>query len=91
MLGVLMTTTVVVAKVPALEYSPAWNLFVALAIAFAKMGLIMGIFMHLKYSSNPVRVFGTAGLFWMMIFFTLIFADYASHGWFTVFTVPPAN
>lgn len=88
-LAVLMTLTVVAAKVPALEYSPAVNLIVALAIAFTKMAFIMLIFMHLKYSSKVVKVFGTAGLFWMMIFFTLTFADFASHGWHTVFVQPP--
>jgi caa(3)-type oxidase subunit IV len=79
----------VAAKVPTFHFTPATNLSIALAIAFTKMGCIMAIFMHLKYSSPLVKVFGTAALLWMLIFFVLIFGDFASHGWHNVFVSSP--
>lgn len=88
-LAVLMALTVAAAKVPQLHFTIVINLVIALAIAFMKMGFIMGVFMHLKYSSGLVKVFGTAAIAWMVIFFTLVFCDFASHPWHNVFVSSP--
>lgn len=56
--------------------TPFVNLMIALAIAFTKVTLIVMFFMHVKYGSNLTRVFAGAGFFWMIIFVTLLFADY---------------
>lgn len=56
--------------------TPFVNLIIALAIAFTKVSLIVMFFMHVKYGSNLTRVFASAGFFWMIIFVTLLFADY---------------
>lgn len=52
------------------------NLVLALLIAFTKMSLIVLFFMHVKYGTNLTRVFASAGFVWLIIFFTLLFADY---------------
>lgn len=52
------------------------NLLLALLIAFTKMSLIVLFFMHVKYGTNLTRIFAGAGFFWLIIFFTLLFADY---------------
>jgi cytochrome c oxidase subunit IV len=52
------------------------NLFVALAIAVCKAGLVLLFFMELKFSSALVRVFAGAGFFWLLIMIALTTADY---------------
>lgn len=59
-----------------LHINPFVNLVIALAIAFTKVTLITMFFMHVKYGSNLTRVFASAGFFWMVIFITLLLADY---------------
>ena len=59
-----------------MHINPITNLLIALLIAFTKVSLIVMFFMHVKYSTNLTRIFATAGFFWLVIFFTLLFADY---------------
>lgn len=56
--------------------NPVMNLLLALLIAFTKMSFIVLFFMHVKYGTNLTRIFAGAGFFWLIIFFTLLFADY---------------
>lgn len=58
-----------------------WSVIVALAIAFAKAGAIVLIFMHVKYSSRLVQIFACTGLVFAAILFVLTFNDYGTRHW----------
>ena len=53
---------------------------VALGIAFAKMGLILLFFMHVRYGSPLTKVFAAVGFFWLLLLFVLTFSDYLTRG-----------
>ena len=71
------------------EGQHVFNLVIALAIACAKMSLILMFFMHVKYGSKLTAVFATGGFFWLIIFFTLMIADYATRVWQSPFVGSP--
>ena len=48
----------------------------AFAIAFAKTGLVMVYFMHLRTSPRLVWIYAGAGGVWLLIATVLTFADY---------------
>jgi cytochrome c oxidase subunit IV len=52
------------------------NLVIALAIAAAKVSLVVLYFMHARYSSRLTRVVIGAGLGWLAILLTLTLSDY---------------
>lgn len=52
------------------------NLYVALFIATTKATIIVLYFMHVKFSPRLIWIFAIAGLFWLVILFTLTFGDY---------------
>jgi len=54
----------------------AWNTPIALGIATAKAALIMLFFMHLRFTSAPIRVFALGGFVWLLILQALIMTDY---------------
>ena len=60
------------------------NFIAATAIAATKATLIMLIFMNLRYSKPLTRLVACAGFFWLLIMFSLSFADYLSRGWLPV-------
>lgn len=70
---VLMLATIFAAKV---HIGTIQNLLLALFIASCKFSLIVAYFMHVKYSSRMTRVFVSAGFFWLILFFVLLYADY---------------
>jgi len=51
---------------------------IGLAIAVAKAGLVVTLFMRLKQSSALIRLVAACGLFWALIMFALTFADVLS-------------
>lgn len=57
------------------------NTVAALAIAFAKMSLVLFFFMGLKYSSALMRTVLVAGFFWLALLIGLSWSDYHSRGW----------
>lgn len=57
------------------------NTVVALAIAFAKMSLVVLFFMHLKYQKGMTRAVILAGFFWLAILVTLTLADELTRHW----------
>jgi cytochrome c oxidase subunit 4 len=57
-----------------------FNLIIALAIATAKMLLIVLYFMHVRYSSRLTWVFVAAGFVWLFIFLELTLSDYLTRG-----------
>jgi cytochrome c oxidase subunit 4 len=71
-LMLLLVATVVAAK---LELGALANV-VTLGIAAAKALLVALFFMHLRYREPAMRVFALAGLFWLVILFTLTLSDY---------------
>jgi cytochrome c oxidase subunit 4 len=73
----LLALTALAAQLPA----GPWSLPIALAIAFAKLGLIFYFFMHLRQHRGFVRIFAVTGFFWLAIIGTLTFADYLTRGW----------
>ncbi|MCF6286948.1 MAG: cytochrome C oxidase subunit IV family protein [Candidatus Hydrogenedentes bacterium] len=72
-LFVLMAATIGASYI---HLGSTYNLLLALFIALCKMSLIVMFFMHVKYSSKLTKVFAASGFFWLIIFFTLLFADY---------------
>jgi cytochrome c oxidase subunit 4 len=69
--------TVVAAKVDL----GVFNNVVMLAIACAKASLVVLFFMHVRWSSRLTWVVAVAGIFWLLIMFTLTMSDYLSRGW----------
>ena len=55
-----------------------WNVVIALTIAVIKALLVVLYFMHLRFSTRLVQVFGGAAIFWLLILFTLTLTDYFS-------------
>jgi cytochrome c oxidase subunit 4 len=72
----LMTLTVVAA----LFDLGAANFAVAMAIATAKMVLIILYFMHVRYSDRLTWVFSTAAFLWLLIFIIGTLNDYFTRG-----------
>ncbi len=54
------------------------NIVAALAIAVAKMLLVVLFFMHVRWSSRMVWLFASGGLVWLGILFMLTMADFLS-------------
>ncbi len=69
----LTAITVVVAGVDIGKFTIA----TALIIAAVKSYLVLTVFMHLKSESKVFRVFLAVALFFLLISFTLMFADYS--------------
>jgi cytochrome c oxidase subunit 4 len=78
--GALMLLLVITLGAAAVNLGP-WNIWIALAIAFAKAILILVFFMHLKWSSPLVRLFAGSGLFWLLIMAVMTMQDYVTRGW----------
>jgi cytochrome c oxidase subunit IV len=57
-----------------------FNNVVAIAIALAKMMLVVLFFMHVRYEKPLVWVFVCAGVIWLLIMFDLTLADYMTRG-----------
>ena len=57
------------------------NTVVALAIAVAKMLLVILFFMHVKYSPGLTRIVVLAGFFWLAILVALSLADELTRSW----------
>jgi cytochrome c oxidase subunit 4 len=57
------------------------NTLVALAIAVAKMLLVILFFMHVKYSSGLTKIVVAAGFLFLAILVSLTLADELTRGW----------
>ena len=78
-LMVLLLITVAAADFDGANYGVPWlNIIVALSIAIAKAVLIVMYFMHVKYSSNLVKIFAVTAYFFLIIMFGMTYADYFS-------------
>lgn len=58
-----------------------WNPVVALAIATAKMLLVVLFFMHVKYSTKLTKLTIFAGLFLFLALIGMTLSDYISRAW----------
>ena len=59
----------------------AWNIVVALLIAFFKMMLVILFFMNVKAESPLTKLFAGAGFFWLILLLGQFFIDYMSRNW----------
>jgi cytochrome c oxidase subunit 4 len=78
--AILTTMTFVTYYVAQIELG-AWNIVVALLIAFFKMMLVILFFMNVKAESPLTKLFAGAGFFWMILLLGQFFIDYVSRGW----------
>jgi cytochrome c oxidase subunit 4 len=69
--------TVVVAKLDL----GAFNNVAMLAIACTKASLVVLFFMHVRWSSRLTWVVAAAGIFWLLIMFSMTMQDYLTRGW----------
>jgi caa(3)-type oxidase subunit IV len=83
LLIILMVATVLAARLP-YEGGMVWlNKFplvtngIALTIAFIKAGLVVQIFMGVKFSTNTVKFYAYGGFIWAILIF-MILLDYFS-------------
>ena len=54
---------------------------VILALAVGQMIFVLLFFMRLRHSGKLIRVFASAGFFWLLILFVLAFSDYLTRQW----------
>ena len=53
-----------------------WNTVVAIVFAVAKAVLVILFFMHIRHSSQLIRIFVMAGFIWLAILIGLTLSDY---------------
>jgi cytochrome c oxidase subunit IV len=73
---VLLAATIVAAHFPL----GAWNVPVALGIAFTKTMLVALFFMHVRYSGRLIWVVAGGALVWLAILLS-VYHDYYTRGW----------
>jgi len=81
--GVLVVGTILtyfVATIDLDHFFPGANTLVALAIAFFKMGCVVLIFIHRRWSSYLIWLTALAGFFWLAIMFSFTMQDYLTRG-----------
>ena len=64
-----------------------WNAVAALAIAVCKASLVVLFFMHLRWSSNLLRIVVASSLLWLAILIGLTISDVFTRDW----TPVPSN
>ena len=79
----LMTLTALTVGAAFLDLGPANN-FVALGIAVAKATLVILYFMHVKGNTKLVPVVILSGVFFLLVLFLFLAADYGTRGWLGV-------
>jgi cytochrome c oxidase subunit 4 len=56
------------------------SLVTSMGVATVKAALVYWFFMHLREEGGLIRLAAIAGIAWLMIFFFLALADYATRG-----------
>jgi cytochrome c oxidase subunit 4 len=79
----LMGLTLLTVGAAFLDLGPA-NTFVALAIAVVKSTLVILYFMHVKGNTKLVPIVILSGVFFLLLLFLLLAADYGTRGWLGV-------
>lgn len=81
----LFGLTVLTYAVSLIHLGPLADL-VALVIAVAKASLVVLFFMHVKESTQLVKVIAISGFFWVLLFFAYLVADIWTRDGVTLFT-----
>jgi len=79
----LMALTALTVGAAFLDLGPANN-FVALTIAVVKSTLVILFFMHVKGNTKLVPVIILSGVFFLLVLFLFLAADYGTRGWLGV-------
>lgn len=81
-LMVLLLITVLAAEIDMGSFGVPWlNIIIAMAIAVTKAVLIVLYFMHVKFSSRLIKICSVIAYFFVLIMFTLTYADYFTRNW----------
>jgi cytochrome c oxidase subunit 4 len=59
----------------------AMNNYVAMGIAVVKTGLVVSIFMHLKYSARIVWMFAGSGVVFLLVLIAFVVGDIKGRHW----------
>lgn len=78
--GALMVMTLATVLVAYVDLG-VFNTTIALAIAFFKASLVVLYFMHVRYSSNLVKLYAAAGFVWLFILMIFTLSDFATRSW----------
>ncbi|HEV7966970.1 MAG TPA: cytochrome C oxidase subunit IV family protein [Candidatus Acidoferrales bacterium] len=76
----LIGLTILTTAVAFVDLGP-FNTVAALAIAFAKMLLVILFFMGLRHSSGLTRIVVVAGFFWFALLVAFTMTDYHTRSW----------
>jgi cytochrome c oxidase subunit 4 len=77
----LLCLTALTTGIAFVDLGAELNTVVALAIAVAKMLLVILFFMHVKYSPGLTKLVVLAGFFFLAILISLTLADELTRGW----------
>jgi len=75
----LIVATILTTAVAFVDLGP-FSIFVALAIAIAKMLLVALFFMHLRHSTRLTRLVVVGGLLWLLILLGITMTDFVTRG-----------
>jgi cytochrome c oxidase subunit 4 len=76
----LIVLTFVTVGISFIELSPGWHVTLGLLIAVVKASLVALFFMHLIHSPRLAWLSTFLALIWLLLLFSLTFADYFSRG-----------
>ena len=76
----LLVLTFTTAGIAFVDLGP-FNILVALTIAVVKALLVIMFFMHVRNSSNVMKITVAAGFFWLCIMLVYSLSDYVSRHW----------
>lgn len=79
--GALLALTLATTGAAFIDLGAQWNTIVGLTIAIVKALLVATYFMHLRHSQRLTLLFAGAGVLWLALLMTFVFADYLTRGW----------
>jgi len=79
-LTALIALTVLTVAVSFAPLAGHWHIAAGLSIGLVKASLVGLFFMHLIHSRHLNWIVLAAAMFWLLILFSLIFADYLTRG-----------
>jgi cytochrome c oxidase subunit 4 len=78
--GALLVLTLLTTSVAFVDLGE-WNNVIAITIAVAKALLVGTYFMHLRPSYRLTLLVAGAGIIWLALMMTFVFADYLTRRW----------
>ena len=73
--GALLALTLATTAAAFVDLGARWNTIVGLTIAVVKALLVATYFMHLRHSQRLTLLFAGAGVLWLALLMTFVFAD----------------